>query len=62
MADPKNSSFTVKPELKADNRLSEIFIRMGVFTREELSTLKSTLKDSEENVVKVSIEDIIKAH
>jgi hypothetical protein len=62
MADPKNKNFTIKPEIKADNRLSEIFVRMGVFTREELSTLKSTLKDSEENVVSVSIEDIIKAH
>jgi hypothetical protein len=62
MADPKNKNFTVRPEVKADNRLTEIFIRMGVFTREEMTTLKSTLKDSEENVVHVSIEDIVKAH
>ena len=60
MADPKNKKFTVKPEVKVDNRLAEIFIRMGVYTREELLTIKSTLKDSEENVVSVSIEDIIK--
>ncbi len=62
MADPKNKNFTIKPEIRVDNRLSEIFIRMGVYTREEMMTVKSTLKDSEENVVSVSIEDIIKAH
>lgn len=62
MADIKHKNFTIKPELRTDNRLFEIFIRMGVTTREDVATIKTTLKDSEENVVSVSIEDIVKAH
>lgn len=62
MADIKHKNFTIKTELKTDNRLYETFVRMGVMTRDEVATVKTTLKDSEENVVSVSIEDIVKAH
>lgn len=63
MADIKNQRFTVKQEdIKADKRLTEIFLRMGVVNQEEVNTRLSTLKDCEENVISVSIEDIIKAH
>jgi len=63
MADNKNQRFTVKQtEIRADKRLTEIFLRMGVLGKEELNTRLSTLKDCEENVISVSIEDIIKAH
>lgn len=62
MADPKHKNFTVKPDLKADNRLTEIFVRMGIADEEEVKARRSSLKDSEDNVISVSIEDIIKAH
>jgi hypothetical protein len=62
MADPKNKNFTVKPDLKADNRLTEIFVRMGISDDQEVKARTEGLEDSEENVISVSIEDIIKAH
>jgi len=63
MADKKKQLFTVKQDdIRADKRLTEIFLRMGVVSSDEVKTRLSTLKDSEENVISVSIEDIIKAH
>jgi len=63
MTENKNQRFTVKQaDIRADKRLTEIFLRMGVVGKEEVKTRLSTLKDCEENVISVSIEDIIKAH
>lgn len=57
MADNKNKSFTVKPELKNDKRLTAVFLRMGVLDKEDIQARISSLKDLEAQAVYLKIED-----